>query len=67
MLSSFLLTFPLLIVLYRKSSIIKSNSFRREILANNEQDEDKEAYLSAKTEAMGTHQHNEKAEMRNLA
>ncbi|GAA5853204.1 hypothetical protein JCM8547_000241 [Rhodosporidiobolus lusitaniae] len=49
-------------ILYRKSSIIKSNQFRRQILAENMQDEDKDAYLSAKQEV----QHSEKAKMRDL-
>ncbi|GAA6012729.1 hypothetical protein JCM10207_005340 [Rhodosporidiobolus poonsookiae] len=54
-------------ILYRKSSILKSNQFRQQILDENIQDEDKDVYKAAKSEAMGTHQHNEKAELRDLA
>ncbi|GAA6030760.1 hypothetical protein JCM8097_008861 [Rhodosporidiobolus ruineniae] len=56
-------------ILYRKSTIIKSNEFRKQILDNNMQDEDKDAYKSAKLEAQGSTEHNEKAEtkLRDLA
>ncbi|BGP19543.1 hypothetical protein JCM10213_000143 [Rhodosporidiobolus nylandii] len=56
-------------LLYRNSSIIGSNKFRQQILAENMQDEDKDAYKSAKREAQGSIEHNEKSEvkMRDLA
>lgn len=49
-------------ILYRNSSIIKSNSFRKQILAENMHDEDKEAYQQNKSEA-GKHEHVEKRDL----
>ncbi|KAL8292787.1 hypothetical protein RQP46_001399 [Phenoliferia psychrophenolica] len=46
-------------LLYRNSSILKSNEFRKKILAENMHDEDTEAYSQPK--AAGAVQHNEKA------
>ncbi|GAA6059048.1 hypothetical protein JCM10212_001273 [Sporobolomyces blumeae] len=51
-------------ILYRKSSILGSNKVRKEILANNVFDDDKEAYKSAKTEAQT--EHKEDVKMRDL-
>ncbi|GAA5979624.1 hypothetical protein JCM11641_007891 [Rhodosporidiobolus odoratus] len=51
-------------ILYQRSSILKSNEFRKQILAENMQDEDKDAYKAAKSEAQGTFQHNEKADVK---
>ncbi|GAA5996172.1 hypothetical protein JCM5350_000491 [Sporobolomyces pararoseus] len=51
-------------ILYRKSSILGSNKVRKEILANNVYDDDKEAYKSAKTEAQT--EHKEDVKMRDL-
>jgi len=51
-------------ILYRKSSILGSNKMRKEILANNTYDDDKEAYKSAKTEAQT--EHKEDVKMRDL-
>lgn len=49
-------------ILYRNSSIRKSNSFRKQILAENMHDEDKDAYNIPKGNA-GVVDHKEKAEM----
>ncbi|GAA5900174.1 hypothetical protein JCM6882_002635 [Rhodosporidiobolus microsporus] len=57
--------------LYRKSSIWRSNSFRKQILAENMQDEDKDAYkaafLSGGAKNQGAAEHKEKTELRDLA
>ncbi|ORY49729.1 general substrate transporter [Leucosporidium creatinivorum] len=49
-------------ILYRNSSILKSNAFRKQILAENMHDEDKEAYQQNKSEA-GQAQHVEKRDL----
>ncbi|KAM0789622.1 hypothetical protein ACM66B_000427 [Microbotryomycetes sp. NB124-2] len=57
-------------ILYRKSSILGSSKFRREIIENNMYDEDKDAYAAQGTKVNGNTQHNEKTgepEMRDLA
>lgn len=58
--------------MYRKSTILGSSKFRKEMIANNMYDDDKDAYAAPKiTPGAGT-EHKEKAEMgepemRNLA
>ncbi|KAK4054101.1 Plasma membrane low glucose sensor [Microbotryomycetes sp. JL201] len=57
-------------ILYRKSSILGSTKFRRQIIENNLYDDDKEFYASQGTKTNGATQHNEKTaepEMRDLA
>ncbi|GAA6020446.1 hypothetical protein JCM11491_000249 [Sporobolomyces phaffii] len=50
-------------ILYRNSSIIKSNSFRKQILAENMHDETRDAYNAAPKATAGTIDHKEKAEV----
>ncbi|KAK4054318.1 Plasma membrane low glucose sensor [Microbotryomycetes sp. JL221] len=59
-------------ILYRKSSILGSSKFRKEIIENNLYDDDKEAYANQPSKIKGNAQHNEKVEdrepeMRDLA
>ncbi|SCV69442.1 BQ2448_2462 [Microbotryum intermedium] len=49
-------------ILYRNSSIVNSNAFRKRILDENMHDEDKEAYLAAKSES-GKIEHVEKRDL----
>ncbi|KAK4699649.1 MFS transporter, SP family, sugar:H+ symporter, partial [Phenoliferia sp. Uapishka_3] len=51
-------------ILYRNSSILKSNEFRKKIMAENMHDDDTEAYKQPKL--VGNVQHNEKAVTRDL-
>lgn len=46
-------------ILYRNSSIVKSNQFRKQIIAENIHDDDKDAYQQNKAEA-GKSEHVEK-------
>ncbi|SGY77132.1 BQ5605_C005g03561 [Microbotryum silenes-dioicae] len=49
-------------ILYRNSSIVNSNAFRKRILDENMHDEDKDAYLAAKGES-GKTEHIEKRDL----